>query len=181
MRPEEPKAQLDQANPGAEPAKPAAWLHATTVARDGWALVLRGPSGSGKSDLALRLIEEAGFALLADDQTPLFAPVQPTDPPWVGPPERLSGQIEVRGLGILPARRHLVQHLPVALVVDLQPDPAAIERLPEAEEQTAELDVGAPVPRVFLWAFEVSARLKVVLAWERALARMAIVPDSERP
>ena len=43
-------------------------VHATAVAIDGEAILLRGPSGSGKSDLALRLID-GGAQLVADDQT----------------------------------------------------------------------------------------------------------------
>ena len=43
-------------------------VHASTVATGGRAVLLSGPSGSGKSDLALRLIDR-GFTLVSDDQT----------------------------------------------------------------------------------------------------------------
>ena len=43
-------------------------LHASTVALDGRAVLISGPSGSGKSDLALRLLDR-GFTLVSDDQT----------------------------------------------------------------------------------------------------------------
>ena len=59
-------------------------LHATTVTRDGHAEILAGRSGSGKSDLALRLLDR-GFVLVSDDQTMirksgdwLFASAPPT-------------------------------------------------------------------------------------------------------
>jgi serine kinase of HPr protein (carbohydrate metabolism regulator) len=45
-------------------------VHGTTVALEGEGVLLRGPSGSGKSDLALRLID-GGARLVADDQTEL--------------------------------------------------------------------------------------------------------------
>ena len=43
-------------------------VHASTVAIDGRAVLISGPSGSGKSDLALRLLDR-GFSLVSDDQT----------------------------------------------------------------------------------------------------------------
>ena len=45
-------------------------VHGTTVEIAGQAVLIRGPSGSGKSDLALRLID-GGAQLVADDQTEL--------------------------------------------------------------------------------------------------------------
>ena len=43
-------------------------IHASTVALEGRAVLISGPSGSGKSDLALRLLDR-GFTLVSDDQT----------------------------------------------------------------------------------------------------------------
>ena len=37
-------------------------IHATAVAVDGLGILLTGPSGSGKSDLALRIIDRGGVA-----------------------------------------------------------------------------------------------------------------------
>ncbi|MFL9826832.1 HPr kinase/phosphorylase [Rhodoplanes sp. SY1] len=107
-------------------------LHATAVLVGRCAVLIRGPSGSGKSRLALRLIEAAGtvggFArLVADDRTIVTAAGGRL---LARPPENLAGMIEVRGLGI--GRR---PHEPVAvvgLVVDLA-DPRA-ERLPDATD-----------------------------------------------
>ena len=48
-------------------------IHATCIALDGRGVLLRGPSGSGKSDMALRLID-AGAELVADDRVDLDAP-----------------------------------------------------------------------------------------------------------
>ena len=70
-------------------------LHGTTVALDGRAVLISGPSGSGKSDLALRLFDR-GFVLVSDDRTivrkegsRLFASA----------PETIKGKLEVRGVG----------------------------------------------------------------------------------
>ena len=53
-------------------------LHATTVAIDGRAVLISGPSGSGKSDLALRLLDR-GFTLVSDDQTIVRKRRRPAD------------------------------------------------------------------------------------------------------
>lgn len=128
-------------------------IHATCVAIGGFSVLLRGPSGSGKSDLALRLIDSGGL-LVADDQTELYVEDGVL---FARAPEVLAGLIEVRGLGIL----RLPQFQPfsaVDLVVDLD---AAPERLPEPA--TAEF-LGVVVPRVVLAPFEPSAPAKVRLA-----------------
>src|SRR5258708_9931888 len=97
-----------------------ALVHATSVAmrlgRNWRAVLLRGPSGSGKSDLALRLIE-AGARLIADDQTVL---VRQGEVVIAGPPARIAGLIEARGVGIVKlGRDQLVRRAAVALLIDL--------------------------------------------------------------
>jgi serine kinase of HPr protein (carbohydrate metabolism regulator) len=133
-------------------------VHATCVEIGGHAVLIRGPSGGGKSDLALRLID-GGAVLVADDQTNitveggrLFAAV----------PETIAGMIEVRGLGIvrLPYRARA----PLALVIDLV-QPKDVERLPEPSSASL---LGVMVPRLALAAFEASAAAKVRLAMASA-------------
>lgn len=92
---------------------PAVNLHATCVAVDGQGVLILGPSGSGKSSLALRLMA-FGAGLVADDRTDitlidgqLIASAPPT----------LHGLIEARGLGIL--RADPVGPVPLAFAVDL--------------------------------------------------------------
>src|SRR5580693_1856546 len=87
--------------------------HATTVAIDGRGVLLRGPSGSGKSDLALRLID-AGARLVADDQSELSRHGETI---IVRAPAAIAGLIEVRGVGIL--RVDTIAEAPLALVADL--------------------------------------------------------------
>ena len=92
-------------------------IHATAVAIEtelGFrALLLRGRSGSGKSDLALRLID-AGARLVTDDQSVLS---RRDDMIIVGPPARISGLLEVRGIGIM--RVEALAEAPVVLIADL--------------------------------------------------------------
>jgi HPr kinase/phosphorylase len=72
--------------------------HATAIAIEGDAILLRGPPGAaGKSDLALRLIE-GGARPLADDQTLLR---RADDHLLVRAPAEIAGLIEVRGVGVV--------------------------------------------------------------------------------
>jgi serine kinase of HPr protein (carbohydrate metabolism regulator) len=134
-------------------------VHATCVAVDGRGVLLRGASGSGKSDLALRLIER-GAVLVADDQIRLS---ESGGRILAEPPETIAGRIEVRGVGIL-ALPHM-RAAPVELVIDLVAA-ASVERLPPP--RTCDL-LGRPVPLLALAPFEASAAAKVLTAM-RALA-----------
>jgi serine kinase of HPr protein (carbohydrate metabolism regulator) len=141
------------------------FVHATTVAlraKGQWrAVLLRGPSGSGKSDLALRLIE-AGGRLVADDQTHLARSGRSL---VATPPPALAGMIEARGVGILRLpRNNLLARANVALLVDLVPI-ERIERLPEPQTE-AVLDI--TLPRLDLAPFEASAVQKLCLALTRS-------------
>lgn len=129
-------------------------VHASCVEVGGHAVLIRGPSGSGKSDLALRLID-GGATLVADDQTAISADGGRL---FAGVPETIAGLLEVRGLGVvrLPHRGRA----PLALVVDLVAS-KDVERLPEPS--SAQL-LGLMVPRVALAPFEASAAAKVRLA-----------------
>ena len=131
-------------------------VHASTVAIDGRAVLITGPSGSGKSDLALRLIDR-GFILVGDDQTivrrdgeRLVASV----------PARIAGKLEVRGIGII--EMETASDVPVALLVELTSE---IERLPEDNRTSAIL--GVSLPLVSIDAHAASAPAKVALALDR--------------
>src|SRR5690349_5634122 len=97
-------------------------IHASTVALDGRALLISGPSGSGKSDLALRLIDR-GFSLVSDDQTVLR---RDGDRLLASAPPSLAGKLEIRGIGIVEVET--VSDVPVALAIELAGD---IERMPD--------------------------------------------------
>ncbi|GKY89270.1 HPr kinase/phosphorylase [Sinisalibacter aestuarii] len=96
---------------GAPPASET--RHASAVAVDGRAVLIEGPSGSGKSGLALDLISR-GARLIADDRTRL---VLRDGWPWALPPERLAGVIEARGVGLIRSEGH--PPAPLTLVVEM--------------------------------------------------------------
>jgi len=88
-------------------------VHAPAVCLSGAAALIVGPSGSGKSGLALQLIALGG-TLISDDRVFL----EPCDGGAIAKTApNIAGQIEARGLGILAAPH--VSAVPVGLVVDL--------------------------------------------------------------
>ena len=132
-------------------------VHATAIAIEGDGVLLRGPPGAGKSDLALRLIE-GGAHLLADDQALLQ---RVGNHVIVRAPAAIAGLIEVRGVGILQVDS--LEEAPLALVVDLVPS-AQVERIPD---NRFEIVLGLSVPLIALAPFEVSAAAKLRLARQR--------------
>jgi serine kinase of HPr protein (carbohydrate metabolism regulator) len=129
-------------------------------------VLLRGPSGSGKSDLALRLIDQ-GALLVADDQVLLS---REEDRIMARPPENLAGLLEVRGIGIatFPFRAPVAVGVAIELV-----EPGAVERMPELETVDL-LDKSIPLYRVS--ACEASAPIKVRLAAQHAAGLIMVLP-----
>lgn len=131
-------------------------LHASCVAKDGRAVLLAGPSGSGKSDLALRLLDR-GFTLVSDDRTVIRKDgVQLV----ATAPETIKGKLEIRGIGIVDMAT--VQNVPLAMVVELTSD---MLRMPDDSRQRLILGIGVPLINVD--ALTASAPSKVELALDR--------------
>ncbi len=121
-------------------------IHASAVLVGGRAVLIRGPSGSGKSRLAFDLIlagrasQIAPATLVGDDRVH----IHPSDGElMVRPAPALAGLIEIRGLGI--RRCAFVQQAPVGLVVDL--DAADAERLPPPDALGVKIK-GISIPRI---------------------------------
>ena len=131
-------------------------LHASTVASDGRAVLITGPSGSGKSDLALRLIDR-GFALVSDDRTVVK---RDGGRLLAMPAPNIAGKLEIRGIGIVDVES--VSDVPVTLMVELRSD---IERIPDDSRER--LILGVPVPLISIDAMTASAAAKVVFALDR--------------
>ena len=131
-------------------------VHASTVASEGRAVLITGPSGSGKSDLALRMLDR-GFTLVSDDQTIVR---RDGDRLIASAPATIAGKLEIRGIGIV--EMETAKDVPVALIVELTSD---IQRLPDDSRERPVL--GLPLPLVSVDALTASAASKVALALDR--------------
>ena len=145
-------------------------VHGTSVALGRRAALLRGGSGAGKSDLALRFLALQGEGalkpqLVADDQ--VWAEASSDGSLIVSAPETIAGKIEVRGLGILD-----LPHRPNArliLVADLV-SAEEVPRMPPDPPVRITL-AGVALPVVKLAPFELSAALKLKLALLSAVSQ----------
>ena len=131
-------------------------IHASTVAVEGRAVLITGASGSGKSDLTLRLLDR-DFTLVSDDQTIVRRNGSRL---IASAPPNIVGKLEVRGIGIV--EMETVSDVPVALLVELTGE---IQRLPDDSRERPVL--GVPIPLVSVDAMTASAASKVALALDR--------------
>ncbi|WP_394998758.1 HPr kinase/phosphorylase [Sphingomonas sp.] len=131
-------------------------LHASCVALDGRAVLITGISGSGKSDLSLRLLDR-GFTLVSDDQTIVR---KQGGKLIASAPSTITGKLEIRGVGIVTM--DTVGDVPVALLVELTSD---VQRLPDDSRERPILGVNLPL--VSVDAMTASAASKVALALDR--------------
>ena len=101
-------------------------IHASCVDILGQGLLITGMSGSGKSDLCLRLIMEQGAKLVADDRVNLRLYQEGLS---ATAPTILQGLIEVRGVGIISFP--FCKQTSIKLVINLVKDFEQVERMPE--------------------------------------------------
>lgn len=148
-------------------------LHASCVSIKDTGILLLGPPGAGKSDLALRLIDHPGFGagaellpaiLIADDQVTIK---RDRDRLVASAPGPLLGRLEIRGLGIVK-----VPYLPAAvlgLAIRLTAA-ATIERLPDLEKSKFEV-LGIALPLVMIDPERDSAPARLRAALQAVLGR----------
>ena len=152
-------------------------VHGACIDLAGIGVLLCGPSGGGKSDLALRMIED-GARLVADDQIELTAVRGALR---AAAPAALRGRLEVRGVGIVEVA--WIESTTLRLVIDLVGS-GLPDRLPEPSRRDY---LGIGLPCMALSPFEPSAPAKLRLAVDRikrhtagaAPAREAPVPRAE--
>lgn len=133
-------------------------IHASCVAIDGRGVLIGGRSGSGKSDLALRLIDR-GALLVSDDYTQLD---RDGDALIASPPPTIAGKLEIHGVGIVELPFRSSVEVVLMVVVDQPP-----VRMPEARE--TRMIAGIAIPIIALSGLEPSSPIKV----EWAIRRLA--------
>ena len=130
-------------------------IHATLISFQNAGILFIGKSGSGKSDVALRLIMEHGAVLVADDRVNL----EIIDKNLYGSaPENIAGKMEVRNLGVLPFNSKKREK--ISLCVELCTDRIFLERLPKKEYVKF---LGVPVEKIKLHPFDCSTICKIIL------------------
>jgi HPr kinase/phosphorylase len=172
----------DAASDAASAGTPATQLvHGTCLVIGGCGVLILGPPGSGKSDLALRLIDQPGRGtgletmtarLVADDQVAI---TRRGERLFAAAPARLAGLIEVRGIGIVAA-----DHAPdaeIRLAVRLA-EAGSIERMPKDGVSLVLLDVAVPEIAIDAAAASAPARVRAGLV-EVLRARATCGPAPE--
>jgi HPr kinase/phosphorylase len=141
-------------------------IRGSCIAVDGHGVLLRGASGAGKSDLALRLVAD-GALLVSDDYTEVAVVDGRLQ---ASAPEPIRGLLEVRGLGVL--RMDAAPCAIVVAAIDLVL-PESVPRMPD--DDTTRI-AGVALPRVRLAPFEASAVAKVRLVVRLATHGIIRVP-----
>lgn len=131
-------------------------LHATLIKLKSKGVLLLGKSGSGKSDLALRLIENKAAKLVADDVVFIH---KKGNSLFGTAAENLCGMLEVRGVGIVTYP--YIKQSKIDLAVHLVDTAAEVERFPLKRK---ELILGLEIKQIDLYAKESSAPDKIAAA-----------------
>ena len=140
-------------------------VHGTAIILDGRGVLIRGPSGSGKSDLALRLMN-AGGRLVADDRVNLALC---GDMISMSAPPNLEGKLEIRGIGIV--RVDFCKSAQLNLTCDLM-SANQINRYPS---ENYAIFLAQQVPLLKVDANSVSATLKVQYALKISMGEIGLV------
>lgn len=145
-------------------------VHATTIScliGDTWhGVLISGPSGVGKSDLALRGLAQ-GAALISDDYSVLWRSGAHV---YAGAPDTIKGRIEVRGVGITALRTRPFSR--ISLTVHCQN--SGIERLPEPEFTDI---LGLNIPTLRLNPRESSSVAKLLISLTQTVRAPSIRLD----
>jgi len=129
-------------------------IHATLISLNGKGILFIGKSGSGKSDLALRMIMAHNAELVADDRVNLEVLGGNL---YGSAPSEIRGKLEIRNVGI--ACFEVLEQEKIVLCVELTDKRNELERLPEAE--TIDF-LGVSITKIKLYPFDCSTIYKII-------------------
>ena len=133
-----------------------ALIHGTGILYEGKGLLIMGPSGSGKSDLALRMIG-CGALLIGDDYVEISQ--EESGLAVMETVKNIAGKIEVHNVGILDVP--FQSQCEIDLVLNLVGDVGQLDRLPEIKKRTVD---SLSLPCLDFYGFEPSAPEKIKAA-----------------
>ena len=133
-------------------------IHGTLISVDGKGVLLKGESGCGKSDLALRFIKTENAKLVADDRVDVDVDI--IDNNLIGKaPLILKNKLEVRNIGIIEDL-DTVEQEDIFLCVELVKNRESLERLPQEE---FEIILDKKIHKIKLYAFDCSTICKILV------------------
>lgn len=130
-------------------------MHASFVVWEKKGILFRGKSGSGKSELALKFIENKNAVLVADDivllenrKNKLFGKV----------PENIAGLLEIRNVGI--SNYKYIPEAEISLLVNLVQTKQNLERFPKNKSENI---LGVEIPAIDLYADDMTIVEKIIV------------------
>lgn len=130
-------------------------MHASFVLWRNKGILFRGKSGSGKSELALKFIENKNAVLVADDVVALKTRQNKL---WGYAPENIRGLLEIRNVGI--SRYEFASEAEVSLLVNLVQYKENLERLPKNKTENI---LGVEIPAIDLYANDTTILEKIIV------------------
>ena len=129
-------------------------IHASCVCIKNKGILFLGDSGSGKSDISLRLIADYKATLIGDDRIDIIAKGNNI---IASAPKNLSGLLEVRGIGIIKVKTKRKNKIDLAVFLTQD----KIERMPEPLYYEL---LDKKIPLININPFEASATAKILAA-----------------
>lgn len=130
-------------------------MHASFVLWRNKGILFRGKSGSGKSELALKFIENKNAVLVADDVVALKTRQNKL---WGYAPENIRGLLEIRNVGI--SCYEFAAEAEVSLLVNLVQYKENLERLPKNKTENI---LGVEIPAIDLYANDTTILEKIIV------------------
>ena len=130
-------------------------MHASFVLWRNKGILFRGKSGSGKSELALKFLENKNAVLVADDVVELKVRQNKL---WGSSPQNIRGLLEIRNVGI--SRYEYAEEAAVSLLVNLLPAKENLERLPKNKTENI---LGVEIPAIDLYAEDTTILEKIIV------------------